>query len=169
MNVPLVASNRPNRAPTTSRRVPPRAPTVFKVFVAYADVPAARRALSEIRCVLAATRRDYQFEPMLWRFDQLTLPNWRDVALGDAAAAAVVVLASSGPGPIPRPLEHWVSTFLSHKQSAPITLVALLGASEAWTISIDKPRPAGSAKPMAQAIESPGAHVLADTSAAHAA
>lgn len=142
----------------------------FRALIAYADIPAARRAMSEIRDVLAATRRGYELHPMLWRFDQLGAPSWREVALRDAANAAVVVLAGSEPGSLPASLERWVSTLLSRKEGRPTTIVAVLGATDAWTITIEKPATAAAALTQSRAAEPKALpHVVMEASAACAA
>jgi hypothetical protein len=147
MNSPAAATTprKPRARPTGRGRKPaPRArnpaPAPFRALIVYADVPAARRAMTEIRNVLLATGRAYEFCPMLWRFDQLAGEHWREVALRDAAEAAIVVLASTDSAIIPAGLECWVSSLLARKQGLPITIVAVLGATEAWTISIEKPQ-----------------------------
>lgn len=146
MNSPAAVPIRPKRISRTNRRTPRQPPPPpFRALIAYADVPAARRAISEIHEVLVASGRSYQFCPMLWRFDQLDRPNWNEVALHDATEAAIVVLASTEPTTLPASLEWWVSTLLGRQQQRPVTIVAVLGAAEAWTISIEKSQPNGKA------------------------
>lgn len=137
MKLPAAAPARPKRV-RSSRRPRQSKPLPFNALIAYADVPAARRAMNEIRDVLAASGRHYEFRPMLWRFDQLGRENWSEVALRDAAEAAIVVVASTEVG-LDLGLERWVGQLLARKLGKPMTIVAVLGATEAWTISIEQP------------------------------
>jgi hypothetical protein len=113
------------------------------VFVAYADVPAARRAISTITDVLRATGRKFEFLPMLWRFDQLAEAKWRECALADTAGANLIIFASSTPGELPPPVESWTNELIARKRGLPLTLVALLGPDDSWTISLETPPSAG--------------------------
>lgn len=92
-----------------------------------------------IRDVLADNGSGFGFSPMLWRFDQLNGANWSELALRDAANADIVVLASTESGGLPASLEHWVSALLGRVDGRPVTIVAVFGSTEAWTISIEKP------------------------------
>ncbi|HVS52480.1 MAG TPA: hypothetical protein VHD62_09005 [Opitutaceae bacterium] len=107
------------------------------MFIAYADLPAARRAIAVINEVLRATRRRFAFRPMLWRFDQLAAEKWRACALTDAAATPLVIFASTGAGELSPALESWTNALLTRKRGERLTLVALLGADDTWTISIE--------------------------------
>lgn len=109
----------------------------FDAFIAYADLPAARRALHTIDEVLRAAPRPHSLHPMLWRFDQIAAAKWHASALADATKASIVVLASSSGGLTPE-LESWIGEILAHKRGARITIVALLGGEEAWTVSIEE-------------------------------
>jgi hypothetical protein len=130
-----------NSLRASPRRSKKPAPPVigFKAFIAYADLAAARQAMSTINEVLVASGHAYRLEPMLWRFDQVVAAKWREPALVDAARAEVVVLARSAPGGLPAEIEQWVTDFLARKEKGRTTLVALLGHDDAWTISIEGP------------------------------
>jgi hypothetical protein len=129
------------RSSKSKRAVP--APQPFHAFIAYADLPAAKRALTVINEVLDATAGKFALKPMLWRFDQLCADRWSETAIADAHTASVVVLASSAPGPVAPAVESWVTKLLHRKQGGRITVVSLQGEDDAWTISIEAPsRPA---------------------------
>lgn len=123
--------------PAVGRVEPPAAP--FHAFIAYADVPAAARAMRTINEVLEAVHKKRPLRPMLWRFNQLVHPKWHDAALADAADANVVVLASTAADTLTPELEAWISGFLAHQRGTRTTLVALFGEEDAWTISIEEP------------------------------
>ncbi len=96
--------------------------------------------MAEIKAVLKAAGRRLELVPMLWRFDQLDAEAWREHSLAEAARGSVVVLASSRPHVLSDPLERWIGTLLSRGQGRKLTIVALLGPNEAWTISLQAPR-----------------------------
>lgn len=139
MNMTRASSRRPHRRSGSQAKSPGPPPIGFKAFIAYADLAAARQAMSTINEVLRAARHAYRLEPMLWRFDQLAAEKWREPALCDAAKASVVVLAQSASVSLPVEMERWVGEFLARQRHARTTLVALLGNEDAWTISLEGP------------------------------
>jgi hypothetical protein len=133
-----------SRAPRAREKAPRGAepPVPFHAFIAYADVPAAGRAMGTINEVLAALRRKHALKPMLWRFDQLVNSKWREAAIADATTANVVVLASTSAKTLTTELESWIGHFLASKRGTRTTLIALFGTEDAWTISIEESDPA---------------------------
>jgi hypothetical protein len=127
------------RPPAAKRPVPPPQPKPFNAFIAYADLPAAKRAMSAIDEVLRATAGKFALKPMLWRFDQLIAAKWCDHALSDASTADVVVLANTSAGPLQPAVEDWLSALLARRRGRRITIVSLQGEDDAWTISIEAP------------------------------
>lgn len=125
------------RRPQAREPLPPARP--FPVFLAYADVPAARNALVAIRDALRAHGGNFALQPMLWRFSQLADPKWRERALADTALASVVVLASTEATADHLPVEAWIADLLARRRGLETTLVALLGPDDQWTISIEQP------------------------------
>jgi hypothetical protein len=121
------------------RRPTARPSQPFRAFIGYGDMTAVRRATSTIKDVLEATPHAYDFQPLLWPFDQLASAHWRERALAAARGADIVVLASSQPGELPALIEHWISALLEEARGRRLTLVAIAGASDAWTISIEGP------------------------------
>ena len=135
------------------RQLPPALP--FKVFIGYADLPAVRRATSTSADAIRVSGRRFQIEPMLWRFEQLASAHWRDRAVQAALQADVIVLAASEPAALGTGIEQWVDSFLAANRGRRATLVAVAGASDAWTISIESPaaktKPALAAAPASSA------------------
>lgn len=107
-----------------------------------------------INGVLGVTAGRFDFKPMLWRFDQLASAKWCDYALTDATEAAVVVLASSTPGSLPPAIEQWISSLLNRKRGQSITIVALQGDEDAWTITIEAPHQAADVSTLLTAVAS---------------
>ena len=142
---PAVAPRSPRYASKPRRLVAP--PIAFHAFIAYADIPAAGRAMDAINDIFRATPRGHVLKPMLWRFDQLTAPKWHERALVDACAAAIVIFTSTPAAPFSAKLEGWVSELLARKRGRSTTLVALLGPEEAWTVTIEQPAAVASPHP----------------------
>lgn len=132
------ARARPPR-PTRAATRPPETPLPFHAFIAYDDVAAARGAMTAINEVLRAAPRPHGLRPMLWRAAQLTSAHWEEASLREAIAADVVVLAFTGRSALSPAIETWVAQLLARKRGARITVVALLGEDDAWTISIEVP------------------------------
>jgi hypothetical protein len=73
---------------------------------------------------------------MLWRFDQLDQPKWREPALVDASRAAVVAIALSDESELNSAAASWLSALASRPPRRSITLVAIL-QDEVWTVSLE--------------------------------
>src|SRR4051812_13340126 len=72
-----------------------RARASYPVFIAYAESSAVRSAMMQLDALLSSAGIRHEIRPMFWRFDQLDQPQWREMALSDAARSALVVLALS--------------------------------------------------------------------------
>lgn len=121
------SSNRRRRAPVA--RLP------YPVFIAYSDVPAARQAIARLDKLVQSTHGDRELLPMLWRFDQLDQPRWREMALRDAARANTLVLAMTANATLSSGTDAWLTALTARQRGAVISALALMG-DEAWTISL---------------------------------
>src|SRR3954469_8812674 len=63
-----------NRLKRGRPRSPMKVTRPYPVFIAYADVPAARHAMACVAQLLRAEGGAWHLQPMLWRFDQLDDP-----------------------------------------------------------------------------------------------
>lgn len=84
-------------------------------------------------------RSDCDLQPMLWRFDQLHHPRWREMALHDASRASVLVLAMPAGASLCRKTESWILALLTRTRGKRLTVLAFIGDDEAWTITLDQP------------------------------
>lgn len=119
--------------------------TPCPIFVAYADIPAARHAMSRVKDVLPHSLNCCHLQPMLWRFDQLADQRWRDMALRDACRASVVVLAMSDADGLTAQADAWLTALAAGQRGARITALLFVGEDEPWTISLQQTRPAPAA------------------------
>jgi hypothetical protein len=74
--------------------------------------------------------RDTHTTPGLWRFDILQDDHVREVAVGDAADAAVIVVAARGTRPLPRRLLDCVEEALTLRHQARVGLVGILDGTD---------------------------------------
>ena len=129
--------NRRRRNAKRRGRDPLHSPKPFPVFIAYADVAAARRAMNHISATLEAINSNSQIQPMLWRFDQLDESQWREMALRDAADAAAVVIALSDELPFHSAAEMWLTTLATRHPGSSINVLAVWN-EEFWSISLQQ-------------------------------
>lgn len=113
-----------------------RSPLIpFKVFIGYADLTALRRATSAIADAVRISGHRVETIPLLWRFGQLAAAHWRDAGMSAALEADAVVLACTS-SEIEPGIEAWVDSLLSACAGLPITVVAVFGEADAWTITL---------------------------------
>jgi hypothetical protein len=122
----------------------------FSAFIAYADVPAARRAMTHVKTLLQAASADRTLQPMLWRCDQLDEVRWREMARVDAAQADVIVVSLSENTPLCAPAEAWLTSLAAGFHGTSVRVLALLG-DEAWTIGLQQTVPVESTESAANA------------------
>jgi hypothetical protein len=108
------------------------------VFVAYADVAAARDALDRVRDMFESKRMACRLQPMLWRFDQLDAPRWREMALADATRAFAIVLALSRTEPLCPAADAWLTALAERQNETPIRVLAFTTDDEPWSISLQR-------------------------------
>lgn len=120
----------------------PRVPV--PVLIAYGDVASARQAMSRVNTLVRTLRDNGELQPMLWRFDQLDDPKWREMALRDAGRASALVLAMTDEAAFCPRTEAWVNALLGRSRGTSLTVLALVGGRDAWTITLAQP--AGAAR-----------------------
>lgn len=128
--------------------------SLVPVFIAYAEVSVARHAMHRLAAQLQATRPDLQLAPMLWRFDQLDRPRWREMALADATRADAIVIALGDEMPLTAAAESWLTNLAIRHHGASIQVTAILN-EELWTISLNQSSTGRAASLPARKKESP--------------
>ncbi len=130
----------------TARGSPPKvqsAPLLpYRVFIAYASVPAARQAMARVATLVRARGARFTLLPMLWRCDQLETTRWREVALRDASRADLIVLAMADDSSLGANTEEWLAQLAAHMRGAELKALAFTGDDEGWTISLCAPHAA---------------------------
>jgi hypothetical protein len=105
------------------------------VFVAYADVSAARETLNKMKTLWGGRVKRVALQPMLWRFDQLERPRWCEMALRDATQAAAIVLALDDTAELSPGAETWLRALALRQPTREVTFLSVVG-EEPWTIAL---------------------------------
>jgi hypothetical protein len=113
----------------------------MNVLVAYEDFAAGKRAIAMLKRVDSQCGGPGQLTHMMWRFDVLADGDFFDLAVQEALAADIIVIATREGGSLPQRIRDWIARWLLMKQSRPQALVATLDYPRA------KPAGAGSVLP----------------------
>jgi hypothetical protein len=108
------------------------------VFIAYADLAAAREAIERMNQMLGRSAPDRAVQPMLWRCDQLGQARWREMALHDALRAHAIVLAMGDAPTLDSGTEEWLTMLANRRAGAPTSCLVLMSDGEAWTVSLQR-------------------------------
>jgi hypothetical protein len=115
-------------------------PTRLKVVMAYEDAEAGERARQKLDEWLADAWPDVEMELIQWPFDFLSDPESLDMATSDAAAAGLLIFASSTSDLGASAGDAWLASSLAARPGPTTTLLAFFGAGEPCTISIEHDR-----------------------------
>lgn len=115
----------------------PRA--ALPVFVAYADIPSARHALHRLSQWLRKNHRHAELRPMLWRFNQLDDPRWRDLSLHDAQSTRTLILAMRDESALCARTQAWLAALLQRLHGTSIDVWTLIGETDGWTVTLSPP------------------------------
>jgi hypothetical protein len=130
-----VADDLPVGPPADPIAFPPATGPVvpLNVLVLYGDAAAGRRAMAVLhRLATLLDAPSVDLRPVLWRFDLLDEPHWREGALADSVAADLVIFASSGLGSLPEAVNSWAVRCAARPPGKLLTMVKLLGEAGAW-------------------------------------
>jgi hypothetical protein len=95
----------------------------FSVIIAYEDLETGKHAKRTYDFLVETLGGDCDFVNQMWKFDVLSIPNLREIAVEDAAKADIIIISSHGhelPGQVTEWIEAWVERALN-----PLALVAL--------------------------------------------
>jgi hypothetical protein len=102
----------------------------LRVVIASADRTAEQRAIRLVARLTSGLGDDLEFQPLAWSFHLLNDPDWRELAVGDAARADMLVVTSTSPAKLPPAVESWVQTSIGRLRGREAAFVALLGPDE---------------------------------------
>jgi hypothetical protein len=117
--------------PTGSADVDVTPPTL-NVVIVYEDFETGTHAKKTYDFLVENVRPECQFTNQMWKFDVLSIPKLREIAIRDAAAADIVIISSHG-DELPAHVKAWVESWLGSPGS-PLALVVLFDrqTSSTW-------------------------------------
>jgi hypothetical protein len=130
------ASRQNDPLPTESARLEHDAAVPLKVAIVYDSVPSGRRAVSTMRRLVGQTPEPTHLVPVLWRFDVLADAAHQARATVDALDADLLLVATDRPEALPPHVEAWVTDFLTRRRGSPVTILAMWGLDDDWTVSL---------------------------------
>lgn len=102
---------------------------VFNVLIAYEDFEAGKHAKETYDFLAENLGRECHLTNQMWKFDVLSIPKLREIAVRDATMADIILLSSHGE-PLPDYVCKWIESWLMQGTHS-LALVALFGPSEA--------------------------------------
>jgi len=96
------------------------------VLVAYEDFAAGSRAMAMLKRVDSQSGQPGQLVHMMWRFDVLADESFFELAVSEALAADIIVIATREGKSLPRRIRDWIARWLLLKKRRPLALVATL-------------------------------------------
>jgi len=100
----------------------------FNVVIAYEDFETGRHAKRTYDFLVEHLGCDCQFSNQMWKFDVLSIPKLREIAVKDVELADIVVVSCHGDD-LPGPVKAWIESWLS-QSVRPLALVALFDVPE---------------------------------------
>lgn len=128
----------------------------LKVTIVYDGVPAGRRAVGTMQRLIAQGEEPTQLVPHLWRRDLLCDVACRARATADAVASDLLILAAHGAEALAFELEDWVADLIARHPGLPVTILAMWGVEDKWTVSLLERNVAGRLVPV-HGTDSPAA------------
>lgn len=99
----------------------------FSVLIAYEDFDTGKLAKRTYDFLVENLGRDCEFVNQMWKFDVLSIPNLREIAVEDAARADIIILSCRG-DELPEHVKLWIESWLEQALN-PLALVALFDTS----------------------------------------
>jgi hypothetical protein len=100
----------------------------FNVLIAYEDFETGKHAKWTYDYLAENLGRECQLTNQMWKFDALSIPKLREIAVRDAALADIIIISSHGDG-IPDYVSKWIESWLMEGIEA-LALVALFDRPE---------------------------------------
>ena len=98
----------------------------MKVLVAYEDFAAGTRAMAMLKRVGSQCGQQGQLVHIMWRFDVLSDESFFELAVSEALAADIIVIATREGKSLPQRIRVWIARWLLMKNRRPLALVATL-------------------------------------------
>ena len=95
----------------------------FSVVIAYEDFETGKLAKRTYDLLVENVGHDCTFVNQMWKFDVLSIPKLREIAIEDAARANIILVSCRGTD-LPRHVKAWIEAWLNQARH-PRALVAL--------------------------------------------
>lgn len=96
---------------------------VFNVVIAYEDFESGKQAMKTYDFLAQNFGSDCHFTNQMWKFDVLSIPKLREIAVKDAALADIIII-SCGVDALPAHVKTWIESWVVQPNN-PLALVAL--------------------------------------------
>lgn len=96
----------------------------FNVVIAYEDFETGKHAKKTYDFLVDNLGESCQFNNQMWKFDVLSVPKLREIAVRDAINADIIIIAAHGRGELPKEVKAWMELWAANKVRA-IALVGL--------------------------------------------
>jgi hypothetical protein len=100
----------------------------FNVLIAYEDFDTGKHAKRTYDYLAENLGRECQLSNQMWKFDALSIPKLREIAVRDASMADIIIISSHG-DKIPDYVSKWIESWLMEGVEA-LALVALFDQPE---------------------------------------
>ncbi len=98
----------------------------INVLVAYEDFAAGCRAMALLKRVGSQCGGPGRLIHMMWRFDVLSDPCYLELAVSEALAADIIIIAMREGRGLPQKVRNWIARWLLMKEDRPLALAASL-------------------------------------------
>jgi hypothetical protein len=96
---------------------------IFNVLIAYEDFETGKHAKETYDFLHEHLRRECTLTNQMWKFDVLSIPKLREIAVRDASTADIIIISSHGEA-LPDHVRKWIESWLMGGTHA-LALVAL--------------------------------------------
>ncbi len=84
---------------------------VFNVLIAYEDFETGKHAKRTFDFLVEHLGHDCQLNNLMWKFDVLSIPKLREIAVRDATQTDILIISSHG-DPLPHHVIKWLESWL---------------------------------------------------------
>lgn len=101
---------------------------IFNILIAYHDLEAGKHAKMTYDYLQENLGRECTLTNQMWKFEVLSIPKLREIAIKDATQADIIIISGHG-DELPEPVIKWTESWLMEETSA-LALVALFDRVE---------------------------------------
>jgi hypothetical protein len=105
--------------------------TAFNVLIAYEDFETGKHAKKTYDFLVENLGKECHLTNQMWKFDVLSIPKLREIAVRDATLADIILISCYG-DPLPEHVVKWTESWLQQGSGA-LALVALFEKGEGHT------------------------------------